>query len=58
MKYHNCGVFAGKIAMMVVAVDYLFFLLLELLLPREQIDTAPDFDPVLFEEYCKDSRQQ
>lgn len=52
-KYHGCGVFAGKIAIMVMAVDYLLYLFLEWLFPRDDIDTAPSFDMELFHEHCK-----
>jgi phosphatidylinositol glycan class A protein len=51
-RYHGCGVFAGKLAVMIMAVDYLIFLLLEWLYPRDRIDIAPTLDPELFKNYC------
>jgi phosphatidylinositol glycan class A protein len=51
-KYHNVGVVAGKISMMIMAVDFLILLLLEWLLPTDQIDLCPRFDSDLFKEHC------
>ena len=53
-KYHNCGPFAGKIAVLVMVIDYLLLLILEWLVPRESIDLAPKFDPIYFKEYCRE----
>ncbi|KAH6569650.1 hypothetical protein BASA60_008159 [Batrachochytrium salamandrivorans] len=49
-RYNGCGVFAGKLAAMIVAVNYLWWLFLEWLVPRECIDLAPLFDQEVFHE--------
>lgn len=54
-RYHGCGIFAGKLAVMIMAVDYLLFLFLEWLSPRAKIYRAPILDPDLFQEYCVQS---
>jgi phosphatidylinositol N-acetylglucosaminyltransferase subunit A len=53
-KYHNVGIVAGKIAMMIVIVDYLLMLLLDYLYPRDEIDLCPKFDDALFHDLCRD----
>lgn len=52
-RYHNCGLVAGKIGAMIMAVDYLLFLFLEWLLPPSMIDQAPTFDHGLFKDYTR-----
>ncbi|KAJ1673023.1 Phosphatidylinositol N-acetylglucosaminyltransferase GPI3 subunit, partial [Spiromyces aspiralis] len=42
-RYHQCGLFAGKLFCMVVAVDTLLLLLFEWIWPRRSIEVAPDF---------------
>ena len=42
-RYYGCGAWAGKILCVMVAIDYLLFLFLEWLQPRNEIDLAPDF---------------
>ena len=49
-RYHNCGPYAGKIAALVMAIDYLIYCLLEWLVPRNSIDIAPRFDPQYFKQ--------
>ncbi|KAJ8328839.1 hypothetical protein BDV3_006470 [Batrachochytrium dendrobatidis] len=49
-RYNECGLFAGKLSAMIVAVNYLLWLLLEWLVPRETIDLAPLFNQELFHE--------
>jgi phosphatidylinositol glycan class A protein len=51
-KYHNVGVVAGKISMMIMAVDFLILLLLDWLLPADRIDLCPRFESDLFMEHC------
>jgi phosphatidylinositol glycan class A protein len=53
LKYNGCGVIAGKLAIMIMAVDYLLLLLLEWLFPRSGIDISPTFDVHLFHEHCR-----
>lgn len=47
-RYHGCGAFAGKFAVMIIATDHLLWCLLEFLFPRSQIDASPTFDQELF----------
>eukprot|EP00898_Chlorokybus_atmophyticus_P005192 jgi/Chlat1/5674/Chrsp37S05471 len=42
-KYYSCGSWAGKIFCAVVALNHLFWQLLELLQPADSVDIAPDF---------------
>jgi hypothetical protein len=41
-RYYGCGTWAGKIFCCVIALDFLFHLLLEYLLPKNEVDIAPD----------------
>jgi phosphatidylinositol N-acetylglucosaminyltransferase subunit A len=42
-RYYGCGVWAGKLFCVVVAIDYLLYVFLEWWFPREQIDFATDW---------------
>jgi phosphatidylinositol glycan class A protein len=42
--YYGCGLWAGKLFCMVVAVDYLLLRLLDWFFPSADIDTCPTFD--------------
>lgn len=42
-RYYGCGIWAGKIFCIVMAVDYLFWRFLEWLFPTDEIDIAPAF---------------
>ncbi|CAO3660206.1 unnamed protein product [Umbelopsis vinacea] len=42
-RYYGCGVYAGKIFCMVMALDYLFWIFLEFVFPREAIERAQPF---------------
>ncbi|KAK3951880.1 glycosylphosphatidylinositol anchor N-acetylglucosamine transferase [Pseudoneurospora amorphoporcata] len=42
-RYYGCGVWAGKLFCVCVIIDYLIFLFLELVFPREGIDICPDW---------------
>jgi len=42
-RYYGCGVYAGKIFCMVMALDYLFWIFLEIVFPREAIERAQPF---------------
>lgn len=42
-RYYGCGIWAGKLFCLCAVIDYLFFLLLELWFPRENIDICPDW---------------
>jgi phosphatidylinositol glycan class A protein len=39
-RYYGCGIWAGKLFCLCVVIDYLLFLLLEMIAPREGIDIA------------------
>jgi phosphatidylinositol glycan class A protein len=39
-RYYGCGVWAGKLFVLCVVVDYLIWVLLEFLFPRSNIDIA------------------
>ena len=52
-RYYGCGVWAGKIMCILVAIDFLLYLLLERLLPREGIDVAPDFSLETYQRLCQ-----
>ncbi|KAI9831188.1 MAG: hypothetical protein M1826_003853 [Phylliscum demangeonii] len=42
-RYYGCGIWAGKLFCVCVVVDYLLFILLEILAPRSRIDRAKDW---------------
>ncbi|KAH8552947.1 hypothetical protein BGW37DRAFT_487805 [Umbelopsis sp. PMI_123] len=42
-RYYGCGLYAGKIFCMVIALDYLFWVFLEILFPRDAIERAQRF---------------
>jgi hypothetical protein len=44
IRYYGCGVWAGKLFCVVVAVNYLFYVILEYFFPRDAIDVAKDFN--------------
>ena len=52
-RYYGCGVWAGKIMCIMVAIDYLLYLFLEWLLPRNLIDIAPDFSMETYQRLCQ-----
>ena len=37
-RYYGCGIWAGKLFCIVVVIDYLIYIMLEMLYPREKID--------------------
>ncbi|KAM3481692.1 hypothetical protein MY8738_004367 [Beauveria namnaoensis] len=57
-RYYGCGIWAGKLFCLCAVVDYLFFLVLEVLLPRENIDTCPDWPRKLAKDRQSKSRNQ
>lgn len=42
-RYYGCGIWAGKLFCLCVVIDYLIFVILELLFPRTGIDIARDW---------------
>lgn len=47
-RYNGCGLFAGKVGAMIIAVHYMIWLFLECVLKRDAIDPAPLFDQDVF----------
>ncbi|OZJ02913.1 hypothetical protein BZG36_04934 [Bifiguratus adelaidae] len=43
-RYYGCGVFAGKIFCLVMAIDYLIWMFLEWLFPKEEVEIAQTVD--------------
>lgn len=39
-RYYGCGIWAGKLFVIVVVIDYLIYCLLEVMYPRDQIDVC------------------
>lgn len=54
-KYYGCGVWAGKLFCLIVALGFLIWRFLEWYQPRESIELAPDFP---HEEYAKHRPQK
>lgn len=42
-RYYGCGVWAGKLFCLCAIVDYLIFLFLEVMAPRDKVDVAKDW---------------
>lgn len=58
-RYYGCGIWAGKLFCMCAVIDYLIFLMLELLAPREAIDIARNWPrKVLQDEKVVSSRER
>ena len=52
-RSYGVGVVFGKLMILLIAVDYMFLALLELLWPAESIDEAPPFEQAVFREMCE-----
>jgi phosphatidylinositol glycan class A protein len=52
-RYYGCGAWAGKLFCVLVAIDYLVFLFLEWLFPRETIDLAVNFPYEKYQHLCR-----
>jgi phosphatidylinositol glycan class A protein len=48
VRYNRCGIIAGKFAVIIITVNYFFWIFLEWLVPRRDIDIAPKFSLALF----------
>jgi phosphatidylinositol glycan class A protein len=55
-RYYGCGVYAGKIFCMVMALDYLFWIFLEFIFPREAIERAQTFPYKKYQSFDKHRR--
>lgn len=42
-RYYGCGIWAGKLFCLCIAIDYLFFVFLEWIFPRSDIDIAAEW---------------
>lgn len=51
-RYDRCGLVFGKIMCLVMAIDLLFFWVLEFFWPERDIDRAPDFKRNRFLQVC------
>ncbi|KFH73798.1 phosphatidylinositol glycan, class A [Podila verticillata NRRL 6337] len=52
-SYYGCGVFVGKLFCIMIALDYLFWVYLEWILPRDEIEIAPKFPYKKFKKMCQ-----
>ncbi|KAG9324491.1 hypothetical protein KVV02_006085 [Mortierella alpina] len=52
-SYYGCGVFVGKLFCIMIALDYLFWVYLEWILPRDEIEVAPKFPYKKFKKMCQ-----
>lgn len=50
-RYFGCGIWAGKLFVIVVVVDYLIYCVLEVLYPREKIDICKPWPKVMKPDY-------
>jgi phosphatidylinositol glycan class A protein len=50
-RYFGCGVWAGKLFVIVVVVDYLIYCLLEIMYPRDQIDVCKPWPAIKDESF-------
>ncbi|KAG2181139.1 hypothetical protein INT43_008721 [Umbelopsis isabellina] len=57
-RYYGCGFYAGKIFCMVMALDYLFWIFLEYVFPREAIEQAQPFPYKKYQSFDKSERYQ
>ena len=48
-RYYGCGLWAGKLFCMLMALDFIFFRLLEWVFPRSGIDLVPAFPTSAFQ---------
>ncbi|KAH8768950.1 glycosyltransferase family 4 protein [Diaporthe sp. PMI_573] len=57
-RYYGCGIWAGKLFCLCVIIDYLFFLLLEWVAPRRDIDIAAEWPRKQFVEDTKERNKR
>ncbi|KAF3766590.1 family 4 glycosyltransferase [Cryphonectria parasitica EP155] len=53
-RYYGCGIWAGKLFCLCVVIDYIFFLFLEWVAPREDIDIAAEWPRKILVEDSKE----
>ncbi|CAJ0923590.1 5962_t:CDS:2 [Entrophospora sp. SA101] len=52
-RYYGCGVWAGKIFCVLVAIDFLLWRFLEWIFPESDIDIAPSFPYQKYRKMCQ-----
>ena len=57
-RFYGCGIWAGKLFCFLVAMNHLFYILLEWLYPRADIDICPDFDLAKYHQVCKNQQDE
>lgn len=53
-RYYGCGIWAGKLFCLCVVIDYIFFLFLEWVAPRKDIDIAAEWPRKKLVEHSKE----
>lgn len=56
-RYYGCGVYAGKVFCMIVALDYLIWKLLEWLFPDDSIEKAVVFPYQRYRRYFQENQE-
>ncbi|KAI5357715.1 Putative glycosyl transferase, family 1 [Septoria linicola] len=56
-RYYGCGVWAGKLFVLVAIVDYLIFCFLEIMQPRERIDVCKPWPKIMKQEFNDDQHE-
>ena len=54
-RYYGCGLYAGKIFCVVMALDYLFWIFLETIAPRCNIERAQKFPYKRYRQFFDES---
>ena len=57
-RYYGCGIWAGKLFCFFVAIDYIVYVLLEWLFPRDTIDLAVNFPYEKYQYLCRHADQK
>jgi len=52
-RYYGCGIFAGKVFCVLVAIDFLIYVFLEWLFPRDSIDIVVNFPYEKYQSLCR-----
>lgn len=55
-RYYGCGVYAGKVFCMIIALDYLIWKFLEYLFPEDTIEKAIVFPYQKYRTYFQDNQ--
>mgnify|MGYP001032329287 CR=1 FL=1 len=57
-RYYGCGVWAGKLLCIIVAIDFILYQLLEWLFPRSGIDSVIEFNVPRYHKLCQNAEKQ